>query len=231
MFICLHFCRSRQLEIDQEIREIKSKQNEIENQKAQLEEKRACIIEKITDYNVNYGSYNQKITKIMNLKDKAKAANRTIEEYEKMQAEIQAEIENCKAEKDQKLQEIHHRKQNLENIRKLHEKMKSNSVQSEMQKITDIFLDQEKLIGIMEKTIDGHRKDIREKEKIRENFLKEFHEKKQIFQEQEKLALRLCNGLRLTEKDISLTPREFKEMEIQKQKDDEEVRKKYGSNR
>ena len=59
--------------------------------KAQLEKKRAGIVEKITEYNVNYGSYNQKITKIMNLKDKAKAANRTIEEYEKMQAEIQAE--------------------------------------------------------------------------------------------------------------------------------------------
>ena len=109
--------------------------------------------------------------------------------------------------------------------------MKTDSIQSEMQKITDIFLDLEKLICLMEKTIDGHRKDIREKEKIRENFLKEFHEKKQIFLEQEKEALRLSNGLRLTEKDISLTPREFKEMEIQKQKDDEEVRKKYGSNR
>ena len=196
-----------------------------------MEKKRAGIIEKITDYNVNYGSYNQKITKIMNLKDKAKAANRTIEEYEKMRAEIQAEIEKYKAEKDQKLQEIHHRKQNLENIRKLQEKMKSDSIQSEMQKITDEFLEQEKLICHIEKTIDGHRKDIREKEKNRENFLKEFHEKKQIFLEQEKEALRLSNGLRLTEKDISLTPREFKEMEIQKQKDDEEVRKKYGSNR
>ena len=125
IFICLHFCRSRQLEIDEEIREIKSKQNEIENKKAQLEKKRAGIIEKITDYNVNYGSYNQKITKIINLKDKAKAANRTIEEYEKMQAEIQAEIENCKAEKDQKMQKIHHTKQKLENIRKYGSNRKS----------------------------------------------------------------------------------------------------------
>ena len=48
-----------------------------------------------------------------------------------MQAEIQAEIEKCKADKDQKLQEIYHRKQKLENIRKLHEKMKSDSIKDD----------------------------------------------------------------------------------------------------
>ena len=226
------FCRSLQSDIDEEIREIKSEQKEIENKKAKLEKKRAEIIEQIKNFQNNFGSYNQKVTEKMALKDKVKAANRTIEEYDRMQDEIQAEIEKNKEEKDQKLQEIHERKQKLDKNQKLHEKMDSEvtKIKSQMQKISEEFFEHEKHVGHMETTINGHKKEIREKEKTRENFLKVFHEKKQIFLDQEKEALRLSNGLRLTENEISLTPREFKEMEIQKQKDDEEIRKKYGSN-
>ena len=56
-----------------------------------------------------------------------------------------------------------------------------------------------------------------------------FHEKKQIFLDEEKEALRLSDGVRLTKEDISFTPKEIKGMEKVKQKDDEEMRKKYGS--
>jgi hypothetical protein len=90
------------------------KEVEIENKKAKLEKKRVEIIEQIKNFQNNFGSYNQKVTEKMALKDKVKAANRTIEEYDRMQAEIQAEIEKNKEEKDQKLKEYHERKQKLD---------------------------------------------------------------------------------------------------------------------
>ena len=218
------------------MREIKNHQMEIENKKAELEKKRSEIIEKIKVFQDNLRTYNQKVTEKWSLMDKVKAANRTIEEYDKLLNDLHADIENYKEEKDHKLQEIHERKQNLEENRKLHEKMKLQitKIVSENQNISDEFFEHEKHVGHMETTIEGHKKEMREKEKTRENLKKEFHEKKQKFLEQEKEALRLSDGVRLTENEknnLSLTPKEFKELEIQKAKDDEEMQKRHGSNR